>query len=75
MKKTSTPIRICDYCWCYASDLRSFTVSWHIYLDDVTPFEKVHGYNPNIAEFLSFKWFDWVWYHEPRSPERAELGC
>ena len=59
MKTTGTPVRLWDYCWSYASDIRCVTATRHIYLDDVTPFEKVHGYTPNIAEFLSFKWFDW----------------
>ena len=74
MKTTGTPVRLWDYCWSYASDIRCVTATRHIYLDDVTPFEKVHGYTPNIAEFLSFRWFGWLWYHEPNSPDKAELG-
>ena len=74
MKKTNTPIRLRDYCWCYVSDLRSITATRHLYLDDVTHFEKVHGYTPNISEFLSFKWFQWVLYQDPDSPTKAELG-
>ena len=74
MKSTNTPIRLWDYCWEYTSAIRSLTAARHIHLDDVTPFEKVHGYTPNISEYLIYSWFDWVWYHNPTSPDRVELG-
>ena len=74
MKATNTPARLWDYCWEYESHLRSVTAMQHITLDDVTPFEKVHGYTPNIAELLTHKWFDWVWYHDPNDPDKSRLG-
>ena len=74
MKSTNTPIRLWDYCWEYATALRSLTVTRNPSLDDVTPFEKVHGYTPNIPEFLIHGWYDWVWYHNPVSPDKDELG-
>ncbi len=73
MRRTNTPIRLWDYCWEYASNIRSLTATEHIQLDDVTPFEKVHGFPPNIGEYLSFKWFQWIWYHNPVTNDR-ELG-
>ena len=74
MKATNTPIRLWDYCWEYESHLRSVTAMPHITLDDVTPYEKVHGYTPNIAELLTHKWYDWVWYHDPNDPDKSRLG-
>jgi len=46
----------------------------HISLDGVTSFKKVHGYSPNIAEFLVFKWYEWVWYYDPALPDKQQLG-
>ncbi len=74
MTVTNTPVRLWDYCWEYKARIRSRTASNHILLDGVTPFEKVHGYTPNIAEFLSFDWYQWIWYHEPTSPDKSVLG-
>ena len=74
MRTTNTPARLWDYCWSYICELRTLTATDHIYLDGVTPYEKVHGYSPNISEFLTHKWYDWIWYHDPASPIRSELG-
>jgi hypothetical protein len=74
MRTTNTPIRLWDYCWEYCTALRCLTATHHINLDDVTPWEKVLGYTPNIPEYLVFKWFEWVWYHDPPSPEKVKLG-
>jgi hypothetical protein len=45
-----------------------------VYLDDVTPFAKVHGYAPNITEYTMFHWYDWVEYHDPTSPDKSRIG-
>ena len=74
MITTNTPVRLWDYCWEYKARIRSRTASNHILLDNTTPFEKVHGYTPNIGEFVSFDWYQWIWYHEPISPEKSLLG-
>ena len=73
MRRTNTPVRLWDYCWEYVSELKCLTATEHIQLDDVTPYEKVHGYSPNIGEYLSFKWFQWIWYHNPVTGEK-DLG-
>jgi hypothetical protein len=74
MIATNTPVRLWDYCWEYKARIRSRTASNHILLDNTTPFEKVHGYTPNIGEFISFDWYQWIWYHEPTSPDKSLLG-
>ena len=74
MKTTNTPIRLWDYCWEYLCNIISLTASGHFLLDGVTPFEKVHGYTPDISELVQHKWFSWVWYHEPTDPSKAKLG-
>ena len=74
MKSTSTPVRLWDYCWVYAAEIRSLVATDNIYLDGDTPFSKVHGYTPDISEYLTFKWYDWVWYHEPNDPDKTLIG-
>jgi hypothetical protein len=36
-------------------------------------FVKVHGYTPDISEYLTFQCYDWVWFHEPNNPENRNL--
>ena len=74
MRKTNTPLWLWDYCWEYECSIRSLTATDHIQLDGSTPFAKVHGYTPNIAEYVQFKWFEWVWYHDPNDPNKQMLG-
>ena len=74
MKTTSTPVRLWDYCWVYSADIRSLVATDNMYLDGNTPFSKVHGYTPDISEYLTFKWYDWVWYHEPNDPDKSLIG-
>ena len=54
--------------------MRSLTATDHIQLDSGTPYEKIHGYAPNIAEYIHFKWFEWVWFNDPNTPEVERLG-
>ena len=70
----NTLVRLWDYCWEYAAAIRSLTASRHINLDDVTPFEKVYSYTPNISEYLTHSWYEWVWYHSPTFFDKCELG-
>ena len=74
MKTKLTPIVLWDYCWVYVSELRSLTAANNIYLDGQTPFANVMGYTPDISEFLTFGWYDWVWYHDPTNLDKPEIG-
>ena len=74
MRRTGTPVRLWDYCWVYAAELRSLTCTDNIYLDGETPYGKVHGYSPDISEYLTFEWYAWVWYHDPNTPEKSKIG-
>lgn len=74
MRRTCTPLRLWDYCWEYYCAIRSLTATGHIQSDGGTPFQVIHGYSPDISEYLSFSWFQWVWYHNPDSPDKASLG-
>ena len=74
MKKTAAPVVLWDYCWSLVCHRRCLTASYNIHLEGETPFVKVHGYTPDISEYLTFQWYDWVWFHEPNNPEKQELG-
>ena len=74
MKQTNTPAVTWDYCWEYESAFRSRVAVDNIYLDDVTPYQKVHGYTPNVTEYTTFRWCDWVEYHDPERPDKSRIG-
>ena len=74
MRSTNTPVRLWDYCFEYAAAIRSLTASDHMLLDGVTPFEKLLGYTPDIAEYMLFSWYQWIWYHDPSDPNLIKLG-
>ena len=74
MKERNTPVVLWDYCWEYVAAIRSFVAVENMYLDDVTPFQKVHGYTPNITEYTTFKWYDWVEYHDPKDSDKSRIG-
>jgi hypothetical protein len=74
MQRTCTPVRLWDFCWEYVCAIRCLTASGHIHIDGGTPFQIVHGYSPDISEYLSLSWYQWVWYHDPDSPDESLLG-
>ena len=45
----------------------------HIFLDGLTPHQKVTGAVPNISELIQYKWFDWIWYLDISNPVRESL--
>ena len=74
MKSKACPVILWDYCWALVCHRRCMTVSNNIHLEGETPFMKVHGYTPDISEYLTCQWYDWVWFHEPTDPEKQQLG-
>jgi hypothetical protein len=74
MKSKATPVVLWDYCWTLVSHRRCMTVTNNMHLEGETPFMKVHGYTPDISEYLTCQWYNWVWLYEPTNPEKYELG-
>ena len=74
MKNVNAPIRLWDYCWEYSSSVRNMTSTDHYLLDDVTPFQKIYEYSPDISEYVQYKWFDWIWFLDIHNPMRESLG-
>ena len=60
MKSKACPVILWDYCWALVCHRRCMTVSNNIHLEGETPFMKVHGYTPDISEYLTCQWYDWV---------------
>ena len=42
--------------------------------DGATAYEKIMDYNPNISEYVQHKWYDWVYFNDPRDPDIQRLG-
>ena len=74
MRTKAAPVVLWDYCWEYVCEVRNHTATDNIYTDQVTAYEKIHGYSPDISELLVFGWYDWVWYHEPGSSDKKRIG-
>ena len=54
MRRTSTFLRLWDYCWEYVIQLRIMTAHDHMYGESSTPFQQIYGYTPDISELLQF---------------------
>ena len=74
MQTTNTPIRLWDYAYKYAADILSRTAMNTIDPLHRTPFEHVMGYTPDISEFVSYGWFQRVWYWDPKDMQKQSLG-
>ena len=74
MRRTNTPVVLWDYCVEYNAELRTMTASNNIHLSGRTPHELVMGYTPDISELVEFDWYQWVWFNDPVSPGRTQLG-
>ena len=74
MRRTNTPIVLWDYCVEYNAELRTLTASNNVNLSGRTPHEAVMGYTPDISELVEFEWYQWVWYNDPASTDRIQLG-
>lgn len=74
MQTTNTPIRLWDYAYRYAADIISRTAMNTLDPLHRTPFEHVMGYTPDISEFVSYEWFQLVWYWDPKDMQKQLLG-
>ena len=74
MQITQTPIRLLDHALMYACELRNMTASPSVFLKGRTPFEITLGYSPDISEFTTFEWYEFVWYWDPDKPQKQMLG-
>ena len=74
MQSTNTPIVLWSFAFVFAAIVRTMTASTKIGMNNRTPFEAIHGFTPDISEYASFHWYQWVWYWEPTAAQTQKLG-
>ena len=52
-----------DYWECW-SLVHTLTASMRPSNVGSTPFEHIHRYTPDISKYLTFAWFEWIWFYE-----------
>jgi len=73
MNKTGTPLRLWDFCTQYVAELRTLTAQPLFSLHGRTPYELVTGNTPDISEYISFSWYQPVYYLDNTNfPEEKE---
>ena len=64
MGKTKTPKRLWDFCASYVAELHRLTAQPLYSLHGRTPYEMVTGNTPDISEYITFSWFQPIWYYD-----------
>ena len=70
----NTQIRLWTYAFVYAAEILNRIASTHVAARSVTPFELVYGYSPDISEFVSYEWYEVIWYQLPTEFQSQKLG-
>ena len=74
MRETNTPIRLIDYVLKYVSELRNYSPSHAVGSNGRTPHELVLGETPDISEYVTFSWYDYIWYWTPTLFQKQNIG-
>ncbi len=64
MQQSQCPLPLWDLCASYVAEIRNLTAQPLYSLHGRTPFELVTGNTPDISEYIAFKWYQPVWYHD-----------
>ena len=70
----NTPIRLWTYAFVYATEILNQIVSTHVASHGQNPFEMIHGYTPDISEYVSFEWYEAIWFQHPTDYQSQQLG-
>lgn len=62
MRRTNAPYRLWNFGMKHRAEIRSRTALPLFKLDGRTPVEVITGNTPDIAEWLTFDWYEPVWY-------------
>ena len=73
MMHTQTPIRLWCFCYEFSADLLSLCATNRYDLQGRSAYEHVVGYTPDITEYVSFSWYQWVYYWDEDAKEK-KLG-
>ena len=60
MQSTNSPIVLWPYAYVLAANIRSLIASQKAGMMGRTPFETTIGYTPEISEYVSFAWYQWI---------------
>jgi hypothetical protein len=64
MGKMKTPKRLWDFCATYVAELRCLTAQPLYSLHGRTSYELETGNTPDISEYITFSWFQPIWYYD-----------
>ena len=70
MMHTQTPIRLWCFCYEFSADLLSLCATARYDLQGRSSYEHVVGYTPDITEYVSFSWYQWIYYWDQDSKEK-----
>lgn len=70
MGTTQSPIRLWCFCFELAADVLSLCATMHYSLQGRTPYEITCNYTPDISEYVTFAWYDWIYYWDEHSKEK-----
>jgi hypothetical protein len=75
MVKTKSPKRLWDYCIELASIVRSHTAHDIYQLNGQVPETIMTGQTADISFICEFKWYSWLYYHEPTVKAPWKRSC
>ena len=73
MMHSQTPVRLWCFCYEFSADLLSLCATNRYDLQGRSAYEHVVGYTPDITEYVSFSWYQWVYYWDQDAKEK-KLG-
>ena len=74
MQMINTPVQFWCFCYKYSDDILSLLATGRFELQDISPYEVVLYYTPDISEYASFTLFQWCWYFD-ESNKSKKLCC
>jgi hypothetical protein len=70
MTNKESPVRLWCFCFELAADILSLCATMHYSLQGRTPYEITCNYTPDISEYVTFLWYDWVYYWDEHSKDK-----
>jgi hypothetical protein len=76
MRKTNSPLSLWDYCCNLVARIKNLTANNYYAAHGRTPVEILTGDTPDISEYMSFQWYQPVWYLDGDSfpNDKKKLG-
>jgi len=68
------PIRRWNYCFEFATIIKSVITSIKVGMNHWTTFKVVMGYILDILELTLYFWYQWIWFWNPTDFQTQKLG-